>query len=225
MTRISALTALTSADSGDTLPILDVSATTTKKITKTAFISDIVDGTLIEDDAVLARHIDWASTGADGGIWWEELGRTTLGSAGDTISVASFAARKYLRLIYSCIPSGQINTRVKFNNDGSALYAFTQSLNFAAGVSALSQTIYSPSISANTVHKYGEINILNLSTDFKIMNGFEIDRYGTDASTSINQATTYGKYASNTQVTRIDVTNVGTGDFAIGSEVIVLGHD
>lgn len=59
MTRISNLTALASADGGDTLPILDVSATTTKKITKTSFLSDIVDGTLIAAQAIKPKHVDF----------------------------------------------------------------------------------------------------------------------------------------------------------------------
>ena len=57
MTRISALTALTSADAGDTLPILDVSATTTKKITKTAYLSDVIDGTLLGDNTITSEKL------------------------------------------------------------------------------------------------------------------------------------------------------------------------
>lgn len=60
MARISAYTALPSADGGDTLPILDVSATTTKKITKTAFLSDIIDGSLLATQAVKANKADFS---------------------------------------------------------------------------------------------------------------------------------------------------------------------
>lgn len=58
MPRISNLTALTAADGTDVVPILDTSATTTKKITKTALLSDIVDGTLIANAAIKAKHVD-----------------------------------------------------------------------------------------------------------------------------------------------------------------------
>ena len=94
MTRISALTALTSADAADTLPILDDSATTTKKITKTAFLSDIVDGTLLADDSILARHI----AGTAWTTWTPTWTNLTVGNATQSCKYQQFGKTVNCRL-------------------------------------------------------------------------------------------------------------------------------
>ena len=68
MPKISQLTALTTPDSGDELPIVDVSTSTTKKITRTNLLkgaplpADTVDTQSIDDGAVTYSKI---STGSD----------------------------------------------------------------------------------------------------------------------------------------------------------------
>lgn len=54
---------------------------------------------------------------------WEQLGETTLGSAATSVSVASFAARKDLRVIVH-VPgmSGAGTALVTFNSDGGSVY-------------------------------------------------------------------------------------------------------
>ena len=229
MTRISALTGLASADAGDTLPILDVSATTTKKITKTALLSDVVDGTLLADDAIQSRHIDWANTGGgnNGGIWWEELGRTTLGSAGDTISVASFLARKYLRVIVNWYPTGgNIIAGVRFNNDSGNNYAFERCVQFNTITNSVSQSAITFIPSANTWRGSMTFDIDNVATQVKRLTGQGIHSAADSAATLIGHQQIGGKWANTSdQITRVDIINTSTGDFAIGSELIVLGHD
>lgn len=180
MTRISALTALTSADSGDTLPILDVSATTTKKITKTAFISDIVSGALISAQAITATKADFSVADAaartaltpfeglivyredvdqlemyDGAAWRLllppiELGRHLLSGTGDTLSVASFTGYKYLEIEYNIVPSGQVSPLLRFNTDSGTNYAQGYSSNFGAAASSASATGCNVMLSSTT---------------------------------------------------------------------------
>lgn len=227
MTRISALTALASADAGDTLPILDVSATTTKKITKTAYLSDVIDGTLLGDNSIQSRHIDWADTGGgdNGGIWWEELGRTTLGVAGDTLSLTPIAARKYLYVVASLLATGgTINASVRFNNDSGANYARRLSTN--NGADAATGSLTSVSISSSLAAKqFVVMSIDNIATLEKLFTS-EVLAATAGAANAPQSDRSYSKWANTAnQITRIDLINGGTGDFAIGSELVVLGHD
>ena len=258
MTRISALTALTSADSGDTLPILDVSATTTKKITKTAFISDIVDGTLIAAQAITATKADFSVADAtartaltafeglicyqkdvdvtyiyDGSAWrksaqWEELGRLDLTPAGDTLSLTSLPARKYLRIIYSVQSTGgTINTRLRFNNDTANNYAWMELSNWLTYSNNTSQGSIALSATLMTSERFACLDIVNISAQRKLFHGYEVDDNSAAATSSSNNKIVFGKWDNvSTQITRVDLTNVsGAGTFAAGSELIVLGRN
>ena len=260
MPRISALTALTAADSGDTLPILDVSATTTKKITKTNFLSDIIDGTLITSQKILSRHVDFSVADStarlalaspfegmecyqkdvdatyiyDGTAWrrqaqWEELGRTTLGSSGTSISVTGLAARKHLRVIVSALNTGGAFAPVmRFNNDSSAIYAYAYSFSRAATGSSTSNTAFSiqPFNSTEAYGFYAVLDISNRSDQFKVIHSDSIDAFGTDATTVVNYSEMWGKYCTNTQITRVDaLIGSGAGSYNTNSVVIVLGRD
>lgn len=167
------------------------------------------------------------SSGTTSTVWWEELGRTTLGVAGDTISVASFAARANLQLIYRVSSTGgTINTRIAFNSDSGANYAWQESTSFAASSNAVSQTIFAPTTAASATSRYGHYEIKNNTAERKLFQGYELDDNAAGAASSVNCKEVFGKWANTSaQITTIALTNVGTGDFAIGSELIVLGHD
>ena len=64
---------------------------------------------------ITAAQLNFGGSGS--GIWWQELGRATLVGAGDTITVASITAKKYLKIKVSAIASGQIGLYLTFNND------------------------------------------------------------------------------------------------------------
>jgi hypothetical protein len=55
----------------------------------------------------LGNSLQTAQGGAAGGIGgWVELGRTTLGSAGDDITVSSLADKRYYMFLTSALNSG-----------------------------------------------------------------------------------------------------------------------
>lgn len=258
MTRISALTALTSADSGDTLPILDVSATTTKKITKTAFISDIVDGTLIAAQAITPTKVDLSVANAaartaltgfeglavyqkdvdatyiyDGTLWrkqaqWEELGTTTLAGAGDTISITSLPARKILKILFHVFSTGgTINPQLRFNNDSAGNYALLYALNLGAASAPLTaQTALGVGASTSQGTQFGQYEVSNFTSQRKLVQGLTLDDNNASAASSCNSSQVTGKWDNTSaQITRVDLVNIGAGDFAIGSVMTVLGRD
>jgi hypothetical protein len=182
----------------------------------------------INADAVTATKIDWASTGANGGIWWEELGRTTLSVAGDAISLTSLSARKYLQIIIETRATGGTNdVLVTFNNDTGNNYAIRIATNGAADSTSTSRANLSLAPSTAAVPNFITMNVLNVSTVEKAVYALVVGTNTAGAGTAPERRELVGKWANTSaQITRVDVTNgSGTGDFAIGSEVIVLGHN
>ena len=178
----------------------------------------------IADDAVTAAKIDWATTGANGGIWWEELGRHAV-SSGDTLSVTGLPIRKYLMIKAVGIPSGSINFRLRFNNDSGANYSTRYSINNGVDTGDLSS-------SHGLVSDTGAFpidatyEILNIAGQVKMLKGAAIRSTNTSSGTSPERMDIYTKWVNTTDaITRIDLLNLSTGDFAAGSELIVLGHN
>lgn len=182
----------------------------------------------IATDAITATKIDWASTGADGGIWWEEIGRTTLGSAGDTIAVSSFAARNYLMIIFKgTATGGTLDASFTFNSDSGANYAWRGNNNgtLTTGVSASAMPLEAGTVASGGTERC-QISINNTTSQEKMMEITTCSVVTAGAGTAPNQFAVVGKWVNTSaQVTTISFANAGTGDFAIGSEIVVLGHN
>jgi hypothetical protein len=192
------------------------------------------DGTAIGDDAILSRHIADAQVLpahlSNAARTWEELARTTLGSAGDTISCTPIAAKKYLMVIFNAIASGgTIDSTLRFNNDSGANYAQKHAVDFSGTASdSVSATGFaletSSTISGGSTQTV--CFIYNPSTGDKLIqwrNSHQVG--GLTAATVPRTLEGAGSWNNNAQVTRIDWINAGTGDFPIGSEMIVMGMD
>lgn len=187
-----------------------------------------IAGTKLADDAITASKIDWASTGANGGIWWEELGRTTLSSAGDTISVTGLPVRKYLKVfVYYGSTGGNTNGLLRFNNDSGSNYAFRVTTNGAADIASASQTsIQTMDAGADNGTKLASFEIYNVATLEKIVTSELVGSGSAGAGNTPSRRIGVGKWANTTDaITRIDIVNGSTGDYAIGSEIVVLGHN
>lgn len=258
MTRISSLATLATADATDVLPMVDVSATTTKKITKAAFLTDVYDGSGFNIGAIKANKADFSVADAtarlalaspfeglicyqkdvdaeyiyDGSAWrrqaqWEELGRTTLGVAGDTISITPIAARKYLQVRFHTVSTGGTQSpTIRFNNDSGANYAFAYTLNFGTIATTVSNTNLGVTSSVSQGTQFGQFEITNFTSQRKLIQGQTLDDNNAGPASTCNSIQLTGKWDNTAaQITRIDITNAGAGDFAIGSQMIILGRD
>lgn len=192
-------------------------------------IEALADGSGLDDDSVSASKIDFG--GAGSGVWWEEIGRTTLGSAGDTITVSGLPAKKYLKVYFNGIATGgTIDTSLRLNNDSSNIYSQAAFYNNSgtpaidSGTSLTGITVDAFTAASGTV-TFSTIDISNLSTHSKRLVGNTVSEQTSGAGNAPTPYNFTGKYVSNTQISRIDFLNAGTGDFAIGSEVVVLGHN
>lgn len=198
----------------------------------TANITDLaVTNAKIADDTITGAKINFAGTGADSGVWWEEVARTTLSGASDTITVSSIPARKYYYVYASAIATGgTLDSNIRFNNDSAANYNMYETSNTGAGATTGAVTSIPEESGATdsgglSIWKMEVFNIA-VGTEKSFMHqGVSHDAAG--AATVPTTIGNYGKWANTSAlINRIDWLNLtGTGDFAIGSEVIVLGHN
>lgn len=175
------------------------------------------------------KRLDFSFTG-EGGIWWEELARTTLSSAADTITVNNIPVRKYLRiytLVYAV--SGVSDTNFRFNNDGAGTsYAYGHSASFAAPTTAVSspnQPYESGQTDSGGI-MFGFIEVVNISGEEKSYRFETVSQDAAGAATLPVLLSGWGKWANTSNsITRFDLVNSGAGDMGAGSEVVVMGHN
>jgi hypothetical protein len=191
------------------------------------------DGTAIGDDAIIQRHIAdniiLPAQLTSAASWWSEVGRTTLGSAGDLITVSGLSAYKYLLIIMDAVASGgTLDTNFKINNDSGANYAQKHAVNYGAAVDTASAS--SIALESSTAISGGSeqivMYIFNPSGADKVIQWRAVQQdAGLTAASVPRVLEGVGTYNSNTQLSRVDWTNSGGGGFPIGTEVIVLGHN
>lgn len=159
---------------------------------------------------------------------WAEIGRTTQTVAGDTLS-CTFPLRKFLKVVVYLIDTGgTIDPEFTLNSDSGSNYAYRSSTNGGADTSVTSDTnvdLFSAAVAEPT---FAEIFFTNFSgAQVKLFHG-TFTREGTSsAGTQVDKQEMSGKWVNTTtQIKTIAFTNGGgAGDYAIGSELIVYGHD
>jgi hypothetical protein len=158
--------------------------------------------------------------------WWQEIGRTTLTSAGDAITVSGLPARNYLKLIVRLLATGgTINGSMIFNNDTGNNYARIYNDNGGTDVSQWSVSNIQTHIGSPTFPQFAEFEIINYANQEKLAIGHILSQGTAGAGNAISRREMLGKWVNNSQINRIDILNTGGGDLNIGSELIVLGHD
>ncbi len=200
----------------------------TASIDTLQIVPEAVTTPKILNDAVTAEKIDWAAKGADAGIWWEEIGRTTLTVAGGNISIASLPARKYLMLQIHVIGAGTVGIAIQFNNDTGNNYTRRSSNNGGAEATQVSSARSSSGVTLDSGESaFGIVDIVNVATRVKFIVGSIVtDGAGVAVSVANDRNEWTGKWVNTADlISEIDI-NADTGaDFAIGSEVVVLGHN
>ena len=160
----------------------------------------------------------WLGAAAAAGLHWQELGRTTLGSTGDTIDVSSFTAKPYLMVLGHFFKTSPANTRWRFNSDTGSNYAARQSGNGGTDSPLPSQTsIYTHADTGSDA--FTVLNINNITDKEKLVISHEV-------SGNVNRREVVAKWANTSNaITTVNGVQTDTGDYLTGSEVVVLGYD
>lgn len=182
--------------------------------------SNVVETPKIPDGAVTPAKLSTAPSG----FGMQEIARTTLSTAGDTITVNSIPVRNHIKILIGYIASGgTADTSFRIDNLSSAIYRMTYNVSPAISTGtdtgAVTSLPVDSGVVASGVKGYCVIDMWNAS------GGRRIGNMVTVSDTASVLAWLRGSFIIDTssQMTRFDLINAGTGDFGVGSEVIVLG--
>ena len=147
-------------------------------------------------------------------------------AVGDTITVDSLTAKKYLSVVIHAVDSGAIMPTMRFNNDSGSNYANRYDSDEAAETTQASQTSIQLDAISGSMNELLVLNIINISDSEKlcITHGYVGENAaGSGSIPRRNEGVSKWANTSNA-ITRIDILN-GGGDFAVGTEVTVFGTD
>ena len=157
---------------------------------------------------------------------WKELGRTTLGSAGDAINVTGLTAKDNMMVLTHIIHSGQIQNNMRFNNDSGNNYGNKYSNDGGSDSNFTSQAniVNSDTYTSDVFQLDNVIN--NNSSQEKLVIGGLVAENTSGAGNAPRRTEYAGKWANTSDsITQVNLINTGSGDFDTGSEVVVLGYD
>lgn len=188
------------------------------------------DGTNIQDDAIDSRHIaagaiDFEHIGAD--IWdWQLLGRHTLSSNANTLTVSGFTAKKYLKILLAIVaPTASVTAEMRFNSDSGNNYANRNSTDGAADATQTSVGLIYADVTGNQTNKFNELDVLNIAAQVKLVKSNSVEPGSSGAGNAPSKRESNAKWHNTSNaITRVDVTTP-SNNYGSGSDLIVLGHD
>ena len=171
------------------------------------------------------------ASGAIGG--WKELGRTTLGSAGDTISVGSITDKRYYMILGDIRPTGgRARAWMRGGNgtvESGSVYAQRYTVDGAADATNTSLNLgmfQGNSVTPESNNYFMTGYLANLSAKEKLGINHTAYQNATGAATAPSRSESVGKIAfTSNPLDILDFTNIDAGDFNTGSEMVVLGWD
>lgn len=152
------------------------------------------------------------------------LSRTVLTVAGDTITCNNLPDRDFLIVrIAAKATGGTLHIGLRLNNDSASNYNIRYSNNGAADTTPGAGTYLTDSGTIQNAFLF-EGKLENISNEEKIMSYVVSNGGATGAANPPNRQEGCGKWVNtSTRATRVDAINTGTGDFAIGSIMEIIG--
>lgn len=225
MPKISGLPPAGTLADDDQLAMVDTSVTTTKKLSLANLVTFIRVKLQATANWLSASSIDFGGAGT--GVWWEEIARTTLTSSAKRVTVTSIPSRKYIHILLSGVAAGgTIDSVVQFENDAATNY-YVQYLSNggAAPLPAVTNVPIEGGSVVDTAQTISEITLFS-SIPGRYIGYLKTGAWigGGSAPYEFTATFEYANAAKGT-FSRIDWINNGSGNFGVGSEVIILGHD
>lgn len=179
-----------------------------------------VDTTQMVDNAVTDDKMDYPR-------WYKEIGRATATGATDTLTVSSLPSMKYLQIkLIGLATGGTIGLALKFNSDGGANYATRRNTNNGVDATATSSTVMNLLTTQGAYPHYVLVEGVNIAAQEKLFI-YEVNAANTAGANVPTRESGICKWQNTSAaISSIEfVNNGGTGDFATGTEIVVLGSN
>jgi len=156
---------------------------------------------------------------------WKEIGRTTLGSSADDITVSSLPDKRYYMVLTNILNSGYIDGGWRFNGDTGSNYSGRRSYQGNADTTIINQT-YAKEGAGDPCPNLWVSYISNKSDKEKLAISHQVMQNTAGAGNVPIRMEHYDKWSNTSDaINSITQHNGSAGSFATGSEVVVLGYD
>ena len=157
---------------------------------------------------------------------WAKNGTpSTLTGAADVITISDLTAKKFNVILLHDFPANANNIRelVRFNNNTNSVYAYRLSEAGAADLTYINQPEINYGMSASS--EFHVSYVCSITGQEKLMIDFGASTQTTGAGNAPLRREQVGKFVPSPDagITRVDITNTDTGDYAIGTNLSALG--
>ncbi len=163
-------------------------------------------------------------SGAAANTSWKFLGRGTITSAGDVMTTGTITAKDNLMILYYCNFDTAAIGKLTFNGDTNQNYAYRRE--DGSDATSVSQTGIDFGTSS-TSNEFAVMQVNNTTSQEKLLISMGVGQNSNGSSNAPRTQEQIGKWANTSaQITNVTFTNTqGSGNFGVGSEVVVLGMD
>mgnify|MGYP003978294197 FL=1 len=157
---------------------------------------------------------------------WGKAGSDTLTGTGDLMTITDLPANLSNFFISHTLASGQTEPLITFNNDTGSNYAYRYSSDGGSDSTQTSGSNVFTHTASNTTDNSWLMYCINISAEEKLFLMWSMGANTAGAGNAPTRREYAGKWVNTSaQITEIDATNGGTGDFLTGSNLTALGSD
>ena len=164
--------------------------------------------------------------GAGGLGLYQELGRATV-SSGDTLDTGTFTTKPYMMVLCYTVGSGTVHPLLHFNNDTASSYAFRYSPSGTTDATGINQTYLRFQGGISGSPRQFSVGFFNSdSSEEKLLINQLISAQTSGSAAAPTREEQVGKWSNTSNnITQVDADNGQSGDYASGTELVVLGYD
>ena len=157
---------------------------------------------------------------------WGKAGSDTLTGTGDLMTITDLPANLSNFFISHTLASGQTEPLITFNNDTGSNYAYRYSSDGGSDSTQTSGSNVFTHTASNTTDNSWLMYCINISAEEKLFLMWSMGANTAGAGNAPTRREYAGKWVNTSaQITEIDATNGGTGDFLTDSNITALGSD